>query len=182
VERGEPSASGRLSSGPLGSLQEGAIRQSADVWGPLQFLVGNWEGSGEGRPGKSRVRRQYQFVLNGKFLQVKNKSVYDTQEKNPSGEVHEDWGFFSFDRNRGTFVFRQFHVEGFVNQYVLEVPADADQPLRFVSEAIENTPAGWRARETYKKISDDEFIETFDLAEPGKDLEPYTENHFRRSE
>jgi hypothetical protein len=96
--------------------------------------------------------------------------------------VHEDWGLFSFDRNRGAFVLRQFHVEGFVNQYVLEGPADADEPLRFVSEAIENIPAGWRARETYKKMSDDEFIETFDLAEQGKDFEPYTENHFRRSE
>jgi hypothetical protein len=151
------------------------------VWAPFQFLVGDWEGSGEGQPGSSRVRRQYQFVLNGRFLEVKNKSVYDPQEKNPSGELHEDWGFLSFDRDRGTFVLRQFHVEGFVNQYVLERQADGDQLLRFISEAIENIPAGWRASETYRKITDDEFIETFALAEPGKDFETYTENHFRRS-
>jgi len=55
---------------------------------------------------------------------------------------------FSFDKARGWSVFRQFQVEGYVNQYV----ADAD-PQRgrvvFTSEAIENIPPGYRARETY---------------------------------
>jgi hypothetical protein len=151
------------------------------VWAPFQFLVGTWEGTGQGRPGSSHVRRQYQFVLNGKFLQVKNRSVYDPHDKNPSGEVHEDWGFLSFDETRGVFVLRQFHVEGFVNQYALLGPASGDLPLRFVSEAIENIAPGWRARETYRKLGDNEFIETFDLAEPGKEFELYTENHFHRS-
>ena len=152
------------------------------MWTAFEFLVGKWKGSGQGEPGTSRVRREYQFVLNGKFLQVKNQSVYDPQEKNPSGEVHEDWGLISYDRNRETFVFRQFHVEGFVNQYVLEASNDEGSPIRFVTEAIENIPRGWRASETYRKVSNDEFVETFELAEPGKAFAVYTENHFLRSE
>jgi hypothetical protein len=44
-------------------------------------------------------------------------------------------------------VFRQFHVEGFVNQYALDTSSTADR-LVFLSEAIENIPAGFRARET----------------------------------
>ena len=50
----------------------------------------------------------------------------------------------SFDKGRKRFVYRQFHVEGFVNQYVLE--AEGEEGVRvFVSEAIENIPGGWRA-------------------------------------
>ena len=38
----------------------------------------------------------------------------------------------------------------------------------------------FRARETYKIIGPDEFIEVFEIAEPGKDFEVYSENHFKR--
>jgi hypothetical protein len=50
----------------------------------------------------------------------------------------------------------------------------------FVTMAIENIPAGWRGRETYRIVSDDEFVETFALAEPGKDFTTYSETRFRR--
>jgi hypothetical protein len=40
--------------------------------------------------------------------------------------------------------------------------------------------AGWRARETYKIISPDEFTETFELAGPGKDFEIYSEGRLTR--
>jgi hypothetical protein len=48
-------------------------------------------------------------------------------------------------------VLRQFHVEGFVNQYVLE-PGSTPERLVFTTEAIENIPAGWRARETIRVL------------------------------
>lgn len=154
-------------------------KPQSDVWEPLRFFLGAWTGTGKGQSGISQVEREYQFVLNGKFIQARNKSVYEPQEKNPKGEVHEDWGFISFDRVRQRHVFRQFHVEGFVNQYQLEIAADKTT-LIFTSESIENIPAGWQARETYKIINDDEFIEAFELAAPGKAFELYTENNFKR--
>src|SRR5262245_20801367 len=66
--------------------------QQPDVWEPLKYFVGSWEGAAKGQPGAGKVEREYQFVLNGKFLQAKNKSTYPPQEKNPKGEIHEDWG------------------------------------------------------------------------------------------
>lgn len=75
---------------------------------------------------------------------------------------------------------RQFHVEGFVNQFVITNMSDDGKTITFTSENIENIPAEWRARETYKLISAAEFIEIFELAEPGKDFEKYTENRYRR--
>ncbi|MEE9237311.1 MAG: hypothetical protein V3U52_05940 [Thermoplasmata archaeon] len=151
-----------------------------DVWVPFRFFVGAWEGAEKGKPGEGRGERDYRFVLNGKFLEVRNVSTFEPQEKNPEGEVHEDRGFISYDQNRNKFVFRQFHVEGFVNQYVLDSITRDGKTLVFITETIENIPAGWRAKETYRILNDDEFQETFELAAPGKDFEVYIENHFRR--
>lgn len=50
----------------------------------------------------------------------------------------------------------------------------------FTSESIENIPAGFRARETYKILGPNEFTEVFEIAEPGKEFELYSEAHFRR--
>ena len=154
--------------------------KSQSVWEPLKPLVGSWDGSGKGRPGSSRVEREYQFVLGDKFLQVRNKSIYPPQKENPKGEVHEDWGLISYDRERKQFVLRQFHIEGFVNQYRLDRAASDGKVLTFITESIENIPSGWRARETYRIVSANEFIETFELAAPGKDFEVYTETNFKR--
>jgi hypothetical protein len=153
--------------------------QKPDVWEPLKFFVGAWEGTSEGQPGQGTYAREYQFALNGKFLHVKNKSTYAPQEKNPKGEVHEDWGMFSYDRARQKFVLRQFHVEGFVNQYVAETLGDG-KTFSFVSESIENISAWSRARETYRILNADEFTETFELASPGKEFEIYSEANLKR--
>ena len=40
----------------------------------------------------------------------------------------------------------------------------------FVSEAIENIPAGFRARLTYRPLDADTFEQTFNLAPPGQDF------------
>jgi hypothetical protein len=55
-----------------------------------------------------------------------------------------------------------------------------DNKIVFTSESIENIPAGFRARETYKILGPDEFKEVFEIAEPGKDFEINSEGHFKR--
>src|SRR5262249_46342087 len=91
---------------------------------PLKRFVGVWEGKGGGEPGTSTVARIYEPALvhgpalQGRFLMVTTISTYAPQEKNPKGEVHEDIGYFSFDRMRKRFILRQFNAEGFVNQFV----------------------------------------------------------------
>jgi len=164
-----------------------AQTQERDIWARFHFFLGSWEGDGHGQPGNSRVERKYEFVLNDKFLLAKNKSVYPPQEKNPTGEVHEDWGLFSYDTDRKLHVFRQFHVEGFVNQYIMDTEESNRQTtqsnaltLVFVTEHMENIPSGWRARETYRILSKDEFIEIFELGTPEKDFEIYSETRFQR--
>jgi hypothetical protein len=164
----------------LGSAMHAQAPAGAgDRWKPLSFLMGKWEGSAKGQPGSGTSVRHYGGALGDQFIEVHNRSTYPPQDRNPRGETHEDAAYISFDKGRGAYVLRQFHTEGFVNTYVGTI-AGAGHVV-FTSEAIENIPAGWRARETYRSISADEFIETFELAEPGKDFEVYSETRFTRA-
>ena len=67
-----------------------------------------------------------------------------------------------------------------MNQYVMLPPMTEAGRLVFESEALENVPATWKARETYEVISPDEFIETFELSQGGKPHEVYSRTHFNR--
>lgn len=149
-------------------------------WDSLKFFVGHWQGTTQGKPGRGKGEREYQFVLGGRFLRATNHTVYPPQEKNPKGEVHEDLGLYSYDARRRKFVLRQFHVEGFVNEYVEQGSAADRKTLVFVTEGIENTPDGWRARETYKVVNQNEYTETFELAEPQKEFEVYAQSRWKR--
>lgn len=156
------------------------LSKQDSLWLPFKSMIGTWTGTSEGEPGKGVYERSYTQVLNKKFIEVKNKSTYPPSPSHPKGEVHEDHGFISYDKGRKTFVLRQFHIEGFVNQYVLESRSADRKTLVFVSESIENIPKGYRARETYQIISENEFTETFELAEPGKDFQMYSKAVLKR--
>lgn len=151
-----------------------------DVWKPLKFFVGMWEGTGKGESGESKVERKYAFALNNTFLQVTHRSSYAPQEKNPKGEVHDDLGFFSYDKARKQFVFRQFHVESFVIQYLVSSISEDGKTITLDSESIENVPKGMRSRETFKILNDNEFTETFEISMPGKEFQVYSVNRFKR--
>lgn len=157
-----------------------AQTKKPDVWEPLKFFVGKWEGSGKGQSGISTVEREYKFTLNNKFLEAGHRSTYAPQEKNPKGEVHDDLGFFSYDKARKQIIFRQFHVESFVIHYVLSSISADGKTLVFDTESIENIPVGYKARETYKLLNENEFTETFEISAPGKEFEIYSENRFKR--
>jgi hypothetical protein len=154
---------------------------AADPWAPLRFLEGEWIGRAEGEPGVGTVHRSYQFVLGHRFLHERNVSAYVPKQPQTTGEVHEHWSFISFDKKRKRLVLRQFHQEGFVNQYVLDPEQSGPRRLVFVSESFENLDPRWRARETYDVGSPEDFTETFELAEPGKDFQVYSRNSFKRA-
>lgn len=101
---------------------------------PLARFVGEWRGVAEGEPGTGTVTRSYAPILAGKFIEERNESRY------ASGEIHHHLGFWSCDRARGRFVFRQFHQESFVNQFVAATADFVDGRLVADSESIEHIP------------------------------------------
>jgi hypothetical protein len=162
--------------GPPAFAQQAA---PADALAAIAPLVGKWTGTSEGQPGSGTVERDYERILGSRFIRVRNRSTYPPQAKNPKGERHDDEGMISFDRARKRLVLRQFHVEGFVNTYAQDLDAKAGT-IVFVSEAIENIPPGYRARETYQLHGADDLEEVFELAEPGKEFEVYSRTRLKR--
>ncbi|MGB5896052.1 MAG: hypothetical protein WBG58_17890 [Ignavibacteriaceae bacterium] len=151
-------------------------------WEPIKSLIGKWEDSGTGKFGDSKIEREYEYLMGGTFIIGKNKSTYEEQEKNPEGEIHDHWDIISYDKVKAKYVFRQFHAEDITNTFSLD-SLKADQGLlEFESESIENFIDGWKAKEVYNIINENEFIEIFYLAAPGKDYSEYVRNTFKRIE
>jgi hypothetical protein len=157
-----------------------AADPAPDRWQPVRFLIGSWRGDASGEPGKGRVERTYQLVLGDRFIEERNVSTYEPRSPDKPAEVHQHRSFVSYDKARKTFMLRQFHQEGFVNLYALNQAVSTPTRLVFESVSFENLGNDWRARETYQVVSSDEFVEIFELAEPGKEFQVYSTNHFWR--
>ena len=150
---------------PLSAIEADA----ADSWAPIRVLLGEWEGAGSGFGGKSQVRHTYTFILQDQFIHSTTFSEFQPKEDGTPGEIHEDWGFFSFDSDRGKIVFRQFLSEGFVNTYVLEDPVPGAGILVFTSERTEGA-GGMAARLTFTFDGINAHRHVLELAPPGKDF------------
>lgn len=150
------------------------------IWLPLKFFEGQWAGEGSGEPGTGKYERNYEFIFSKNFIEIRNMAVYPPSEKSPGGEIHEDIGYFSYDKILKKFRLRQFHIEGFVNEFILDSISPDQKTMVFITESIENIPKGWQAKETYRIFNENEFEETFELAEPGKEFAVYTKVKFVR--
>ncbi len=153
--------------------------KTVDIWEPLQFLEGIWEGQGDGMSGISTVTQEYRFILNNNFLRITTHSVFKPQEKNPKGEIHEDLGYFSYDQSRKIFVLRGFYIEGFVNQYTGSFSEDG-KTLTFVTENIENAPPGTKAKLVFIKLNENELEQSFHVAWPGGDYSCFSTNTLKK--
>jgi hypothetical protein len=151
--------------------------QKKDVWQPVRFLEGTWEG---GEAGVSKVTQVYQFVLDGNFLYMKTRSVFEPTEKNPEGEIHEDFGVFSYDRAKKKFVMRGFYVEGFVNTYVMDQISEDGKEFTFLTEHVENAPEGTKAKLVFKVLNEDEIVQSFHVAFPGREFSCFFEHNLKK--
>ncbi len=154
--------------------------QGEDMWAPLRILVGSWEGTGGTGSATSQVTAEYRFVLGGTYMELRHKATFPPQEGRPEGEIHEDFGIISYDRSRETFVFRQFHGEGFVNRYTLDSLSADGSFLLFNAEEIENAPSGTRAQLILEMTGENALRTSFNVAFPGRELQCYSRNILER--
>lgn len=78
----------------------GQMSKKDSIWLPLKSFIGQWAGEGGGEPGIGIYERSYQQILNNNYIEVRNKSSYKPTATNPKGEIHEDIGYFSFDKSQ----------------------------------------------------------------------------------
>ena len=152
-----------------------------DKWERFNVLIGKWEGGGEGfGNNKSTTETEFNFILGKRYIKVENMSTFEPTEKNKEGEIHKDVGLISYDKNRDKYVFRQFHTEGFVNQYVLVDSLSDKKTFVFHSEAIENFVEGGKAKYTIKVMGKGKLEAIFELSFPGKEFVCYGRNRLKR--
>lgn len=97
-----------------------AAQAQSDPRTALRVFEGKWEGTVTGKPGKQISHREYYFEYNGKFLSQRDDSVYQPQSSSDKSGNRGDFGVFSYDVIQKKIVWRQFHSEGFVNEYTLD--------------------------------------------------------------
>ncbi len=154
---------------------------SQEIWKmPLEYFAGTWRGVESGKAGEGKGARSYRWIMNGRYLLLQNVSRFEPQEKNPQGETHEDWAFFSFDNGRKKTVLREFNSEGYVNRYLLSDSLSSANEMVFLTEQIENGLPGMQAKLLLRIDNKDQFTEEFFLAMPGKKMEPFLKNIWTR--
>jgi len=156
--------------------------QQDSTWEIFRFFIDSWDGYETGRTGFGKGGREYKLILNDKYLYFANTSIFKPQEKNPRGEIHEDWTIFSYDNIRKKYIVRQLNSEGYINKFVLDSISTDTTTFIFLTEEMENVPDGYRARLTYIIQNEDEFTEKFELAPPNKDYQLFLHNFWKRTD
>lgn len=147
-----------------------------DHWGPLRLLEGSWKGAIDGRLGRGTGVRRYEFLFEERYLVARHTSVRLPQEKSPNGDHHRELAVYSFDRERKTIVLREFINEGYVLRHTCDVGE-----MRFVceTESVESG-TGMKARLTIELQDRYRFVETFEIAGRGEELQHYFSNEWTR--
>ncbi len=163
----------------LSSIYINAQDNSFHLFSPL---IGEWSGSGQGfSGGVSQIESSFQPALDNKYFEVRNQSRFQPSEKHPEGEFHQDWGMISYEKSRQKYIFRQFHNEGYVIQYILDDSLSNSTSLVFISEVIDNFVPGGRARYTINLIGENQIETLFDVSF-GQEYSCFGKNSLRKKE
>ncbi len=138
-------------------------------WEPLDFLVGDWEGTGSGAPGASKGAFSFEPQVQGNGLL--RRSTNDS----PSGH-HEDL-MLVYRNPDGAFLATYVDNERHVIHYAVTATAEPKGAV-FLSDETAGRP---RFRLTYKRRPDGTVSIAFELAPPGSaEFKTYTEGVAKR--
>jgi hypothetical protein len=138
--------------------QRGTLPKGSDLgaeWAPLSFLVGDWEGTGDGATGPSTGRFSLAPELGGKVLVRRSVNEY-------RGGRHEDL-MVVFRAQDGGLRASYFDGEGHMINYAVTA-TDNPKTVVFLSSETAGAP---RFRLTYASSSDRTVKITFEIQPPG---------------
>jgi uncharacterized caspase-like protein len=128
----------------------------ADAFAPVRFLVGEWVGEGDGKPGASTGAATFQFEVGGHALVRRSHADYPAANGRPAAH-HEDLMTVFVEGGQ----LKAFYVdnEGHVIRYLATA---VPQGVAFTSEAA----SGPRFRLTYLQTAAATVIVRFEIAPP----------------
>lgn len=146
---------------------------AAEDWGPAQFLVGHWTGTGSGQPGNGTGSFTFAADLQDKVLVRKSFAEYPAAGGRPASR-HDDLMIIYRDEASHNFRATYFDSEGHVIQYI--VTGDRAGVV-FRSEG---KPDQVRYRLTYPSTGKETLKLKFEVAPPGKDFATYIDAGAKR--
>jgi hypothetical protein len=153
-----------------------AIAATDSPWGAWQFLIGEWQGTGDGNPGQGTGGFTLAPDLGGKVLIRRNHSEYPAANGRPAVS-HDDLMIVHSPAADGNARAIYFDNEGHVISYEAKPSADG-KTIALVS--VE--PAQPRFRLTYTRRDDGQVGIKFEIAPSGKveHLKTYLEGTVKR--
>lgn len=143
------------------------VRGAEDPWKPFQFIIGDWIGSGSGKPGQGSGEFSLKPDLGNKVLVRRNHAEYPAREGQAQGTVHDDLMIIYPAEASGSFRAEYFDSEGHVIHYTV---SPHDDKIVFLSDGASSGP---RYRLTYNKKSDNSVGIDFEIAAPNQEFRRY---------
>ncbi|MDP4263312.1 MAG: hypothetical protein Q8941_12370 [Bacteroidota bacterium] len=150
-------------------------QQPSAAWNKYKWLIGNWEGEGDGKPGDGKGWFSLQEDLSGKILVRKNHSEYPAKNEKP-GIIHDDLMIVYPGPGMNSLKAIYFDNEGHTLQYSV---SSTDSSVVFISDKIPDSPV---FRLTYKLINNGSITIKFEISPDGEKFNTYTEGRCRRKE
>lgn len=129
----------------------------------LRFLIGDWEGVGEGGPGAGKGVFSFAFDLQNKAIIRKNYAEYPATANRPRIR-HDDLMVIYFDGVSHQIRANYFDSEGQQINYQV-TPSSDNEMVTFLSQPSGSQP---RYRLSYKKLKDGMLGGKFEIAPPGQ--------------
>lgn len=144
----------------FGVTQESSTKISLDE---LRFLIGEWEGGGEGEPGTGKGMFSFEFDLQNKIIVRKNYADYPATASRPAAR-HDDLMIIYLDKTSNQVLAEYFDSEGHKISYKV-IPSSDHAAVTFLSEPSDLQP---RYRLSYLKLKDGTLSGKFEVARPGQ--------------
>jgi hypothetical protein len=145
-----------------------------EVWKPFQFLIGDWVGSGSGKPGQGSGEFSLKFDLDNKILVRRNRNRLAPTAGQTSAAVHEDLMVIYPQPGNGSFRAVYFDNEGHVIHYGISF---ANHTAVFESDEPGNAT---KFKLTYELKPDGLLSIQFAIAAPGKPFQTYVSGTAKR--
>lgn len=149
----------------------------APALAPLHWLLGEWQGVGTFSERSNVINKRFAYELGGAVLVERTLDMFPPTGGEPEFETHQD--LVVYHPGGGGLSAKGFYNEGFVNHYAVSVSAAGDT-ITLETTAVENAPAGMRARIRYWRLTEDRAGGSFELAWPGKDYAPIESLELKR--
>jgi hypothetical protein len=158
----------------LGIQSRSFAEDVPEVWKPFQFLIGDWIGSGSGKPGQGSGEFSLKFDLDNKILVRRNRNQLAPTAGQASAAVHEDLMVIYPQPGNSSFRAVYFDNEGHVIHYGISL---ADRTAVFESNEPGNAT---KFKLTYELKPDALLSIQFAIAAPGKPFQTYVSGTAKR--